>query len=233
MAQGCNSSSQSLRRTFLPLLLRLKCYRNTIPISAHWSAKRDYLRGKRGVEKPPFRLAPYIADMGIATVLRRNVLPAKKRKKTCRLRPRLTSVWRTRWAIDIDYQKLRDAFFKDVSHLIRSVFTPTHSHLEVAPQQPSQFASRVLQRTRTIFNAFVDHLTAPSKLRALGAAPRFMQTVATRVPKVENNFSLPVRRALSTRMGAPRLPRPPAVPCSIAQVGLGTARNFTTVRPIF
>lgn len=34
-------------------------------------------------------------------------------------------------------------------------------------------------------------------------------------------------------MGAPRLPRPPAVPRSIAQVGLGTARNFTTGRPIF
>jgi hypothetical protein len=60
-----------------------------------------------------------------------------------------------------------------------------------------------------------------------------MQTVATRVPKIENNLSLPVRHALSTRMGAPRLPRPPAVPRSIAQVGLGTARNFTTGRPIF
>jgi hypothetical protein len=60
-----------------------------------------------------------------------------------------------------------------------------------------------------------------------------MQTVATRVPKIENNLSLPVRHALSTRMGAPRLPRPPAVPRSIAQVGLGTARKFTTGRPIF
>lgn len=60
-----------------------------------------------------------------------------------------------------------------------------------------------------------------------------MQTVATRVPKIENNLSLPIRHALSTRMGAPRLPRPPAVPRSIAQVGLGTARNFTTGRPIF
>jgi hypothetical protein len=110
----------------------------------------------------------------------------------------------------------------------------THSFApRVAPQQPSPFTSRVLQRTRTIFNAFVGHLTAPSKLPAPGAAPRLMQTVATRVPKIENNLSLPVRHALSTRMGAPRLPRPPAVPRSIAQVGLGTARNFTTGRPIF
>jgi hypothetical protein len=110
----------------------------------------------------------------------------------------------------------------------------THSFApRVAIQQPSPFASRVLQRTRTIFNAFVGHLTAPSKLLPPGAAPRFMQTVATRMPKIENNLSLPVRHALSTRMGAPRLPRPPTVPRCIAQVGLGTARNFTTGRPIF
>ena len=28
------------------LLLHLKSYRNTAPIPAHWSAKRDYLQGK-------------------------------------------------------------------------------------------------------------------------------------------------------------------------------------------
>lgn len=53
------------------------------------------------------------------------------------------------------------------------------------------------------------------------------------MPTIENNLSLPVRHALSVRMGAPHLPRPPAVPRGIAQVGLGTARNFTTGRPIF
>jgi len=53
------------------------------------------------------------------------------------------------------------------------------------------------------------------------------------MPMIENNLSLPVRHALSMRMGAPRLPRPPAVPRNITQVGLGTARNFTTGRPIF
>jgi len=60
-----------------------------------------------------------------------------------------------------------------------------------------------------------------------------VQSVASRMPKIESNWSLPVRHALSVRMGAPRLPRPPAVPRNIAQVGLGTARNFTTGRPIF
>ena len=100
-------------------------------------------------------------------------------------------------------------------------------------QQPSPLTSRVLNRTRTLFNAFVGHLTAPSKLRAPGAVPRSVHSVASRMPKIENNLSLPVRHALSVRMGASSLPRPPAVPRSIAQVGLGTARNFSTGRPIF
>ena len=38
------------------LLICLKSYRNAIPIPQHWSAKRDYLAGKRGIEKPPFQL---------------------------------------------------------------------------------------------------------------------------------------------------------------------------------
>lgn len=50
------------------ILLHLKSYRNTVPIPAHWSAKRDYLQGKRGIEKPPFQLPSYIADTGIATM---------------------------------------------------------------------------------------------------------------------------------------------------------------------
>jgi hypothetical protein len=99
-------------------------------------------------------------------------------------------------------------------------------------QQPS-FTSRALHRTRNIFNAFVGHLTTPSTLRVPGPASRSMQSVALRMPKIENNLSLPVRHALSMPMGAPRLPRPPTVPRSISQVGLGTARNFTTGRPIF
>ena len=50
------------------LLLHLKSYRNSVPIPSHWSAKRDYLQGKRGIEKPPFQLPSYIADTGIATM---------------------------------------------------------------------------------------------------------------------------------------------------------------------
>ncbi|KAH9180219.1 hypothetical protein EDB89DRAFT_2061929 [Lactarius sanguifluus] len=101
------------------------------------------------------------------------------------------------------------------------------------PPQSSSFTSRALHRTKTIFNAFVGHLTTPGTHLVPGRAPRSIHSVASRIPTIENNLSLPVRHALSMRMGSPRLPRPPAVPRGIAQVGLGTARNFTTGRPIF
>ncbi|KAI9456698.1 hypothetical protein BJY52DRAFT_1275523 [Lactarius psammicola] len=101
------------------------------------------------------------------------------------------------------------------------------------PLPQSSFASRALHRTKTIFNVFVGHLTTPGTHLVPGHAPRSIHSVASRIPTIENNLSLPVRHALSMRMGSPRLPRPPAVPRGIAQVGLGTARNFTTGRPIF
>lgn len=47
------------------LLVYLKSYRNSVPIPKHWCAKRKYLQGKRGFEKPPFRLPEFIARTGI------------------------------------------------------------------------------------------------------------------------------------------------------------------------
>ncbi|KAI0683347.1 DUF382-domain-containing protein [Cytidiella melzeri] len=91
------------------ILLHLKSYRNSVPIPAHWSAKRDYLQGKRGIEKPPFQLPSYIADTGIATM--RDAIKEKeanmslKQKTRERVQPKMGK-------LDIDYQKLHDAFFK-------------------------------------------------------------------------------------------------------------------------
>ena len=91
------------------LLLHLKSYRNTVPIPTHWSAKRDYLQGKRGIEKPPFQLPSYIADTGIATmrdaVKEKEANMSLKQKTRERVQPKMGK-------IDIDYQKLHDAFFK-------------------------------------------------------------------------------------------------------------------------
>ena len=91
------------------LLVYLKAYRNTVPVPRHWCAKRKYLQGKRGVEKPPFQLPEFIADTGIAkireSVLEQEALRKSKQKNRERMQPKTGK-------IDIDYQVLHDAFFK-------------------------------------------------------------------------------------------------------------------------
>jgi len=56
---------------------------------------------------------------------------------------------------------------------------------------------------------------------------------AHRAPPIQNSFSLPTRFALNRPLSAPHLPRPPMVPRSVTQVGLGTARNFSSSRHVF
>jgi splicing factor 3B subunit 2 len=94
------------------LLIALKSYRNTVPIPQHWNQKRDYLQGKRGIEKAPFQLPAYIADTGIATireaVKEKEASMSLKAKTRERVQPKMGKV-------DIDYQKLHDAFFKHMT----------------------------------------------------------------------------------------------------------------------
>ncbi|KIL59014.1 hypothetical protein M378DRAFT_85682 [Amanita muscaria Koide BX008] len=91
------------------LLMHLKGHRNTVPIPAHWSAKRDYLQGKRGIEKPPFQLPAYIADTGIAQM--RDAIKEKEANMSLKAKTR-ERVQPKMGKMDIDYQKLHDAFFK-------------------------------------------------------------------------------------------------------------------------
>jgi len=91
------------------LLVHLKSTRNTVPVPRHWCFKRKYLQGKRGIEKPPFDLPDFIKKTGIMEM--REALQEKedakgmKAKMREKVRPKLGK-------IDIDYQKLHDAFFK-------------------------------------------------------------------------------------------------------------------------
>jgi splicing factor 3B subunit 2 len=87
----------------------VKATRNTVPVPRHWCAKRKYLQGKRGIEKPPFQLPDFIRRTGIMEM--REALQEKEQNKTLKqkmrekVRPKLGK-------IDIDYQKLHDAFFR-------------------------------------------------------------------------------------------------------------------------
>ncbi|KAJ3127055.1 Splicing factor 3B subunit 2 [Nowakowskiella sp. JEL0407] len=91
------------------LLIELKAYRNTVPVPIHWQQKRKYLQGKRGIEKPPFELPDFIKKTGISEM--RSAVREKEDQQ------RLKSKTRERHQpkmgkLDIDYQKLHDAFFR-------------------------------------------------------------------------------------------------------------------------
>ncbi|KAL2116922.1 hypothetical protein VTJ04DRAFT_9090 [Mycothermus thermophilus] len=91
------------------LLVQIKSQRNIVPVPSHWSLKREYLSSKRGIEKPPFKLPKFIADTGITemrdAVLEKQAEQTLKQKQRERVQPKMGK-------LDIDYQKLYDAFFR-------------------------------------------------------------------------------------------------------------------------
>ncbi|KAK6212661.1 hypothetical protein LQW54_005082 [Pestalotiopsis sp. IQ-011] len=91
------------------LLVQIKAQRNVVPVPSHWSLKREYLSSKRGIEKSAFKLPKFIADTGIAemrdAVLEKQAEQSLKQKQRERVTGKLGK-------LDIDYQKLYDAFFR-------------------------------------------------------------------------------------------------------------------------
>ncbi|TID20095.1 DUF382-domain-containing protein [Venturia nashicola] len=92
-----------------PLLLSsIKAARNIVPVPTHWSLKREYLSSKRGIEKPAFALPKFIAETGIAEMrdaaLEKDAEKTLKQKSRERVQPKMGK-------LDIDYQKLYEAFF--------------------------------------------------------------------------------------------------------------------------
>jgi splicing factor 3B subunit 2 len=90
-------------------LVYLKAYRNTVAVPRHWSQKRKFLQGKRGIEKPPFQLPEFIAATGIAKI--REAYQQKEDQKRLKQKQR-EKMQPKMGRIDIDYQVLHDAFFK-------------------------------------------------------------------------------------------------------------------------
>ena len=90
------------------LLVFLKAYKNTVPVPRHWSQKRAFLQGKRGIEKPPWELPDFIRATGIQKI--RDHYADKEGEKTMKQKQRDSKSARTN-RMDIDYQILHDAFF--------------------------------------------------------------------------------------------------------------------------
>ncbi|KAH8740254.1 Cus1p U2 snRNP protein [Cryptosporidium ryanae] len=90
------------------LLVFLKGYQGSVKVPLHWNSKRRYLQGKRGLERPPYKLPSYIEETNIAEIrallLEEESRMTMKQKQRRKIRPKLNKM-------DIDYQVLHDAFF--------------------------------------------------------------------------------------------------------------------------
>ncbi|KAK2749188.1 hypothetical protein FQN57_006803 [Myotisia sp. PD_48] len=91
------------------LLVHIKTYRNVVPVPGHWCLKREYLSSKRGIEKPPFQLPKFIQETGISEM--RDAVLEKQEQQTLRQKQR-ERVQPKMGKLDIDYQKLYEAFFR-------------------------------------------------------------------------------------------------------------------------
>lgn len=89
------------------LLVEIKSQKNLVPVPDHWMNKSEYLSTKRGIKKAPFDLPPFIKATGIMD-MRDNT---KEDEQTLRQKTR-ERVQPKMGKLDIDYQKLHDAFFK-------------------------------------------------------------------------------------------------------------------------
>lgn len=86
------------------MVVTLKSMPNYVDAPSHWQQKKDYLSSKRSSEKPPYRLPKFIYDTGIAEMRNHDPESLKKLQRD-RIQPKMGK-------LDIDYQKLHDAFYK-------------------------------------------------------------------------------------------------------------------------
>ncbi|KAG8763978.1 hypothetical protein FRC11_007028 [Ceratobasidium sp. 423] len=89
--------------------------------------------------------------------------------------------------------------------------------------------SHVLDAIRNLPN----HLIATFEAPATGRFAEHSRSLHTaRSPSISQRLSLPARLAVNRPLATPRLPKVAAPPRGVTQVGLGTARNFSS-RPVF
>ncbi|THU96346.1 hypothetical protein K435DRAFT_586701, partial [Dendrothele bispora CBS 962.96] len=117
----------------------------------------------------------------------------------------------------------------------RAIHIP--SFTPVKPPSASGAAKRILSETRTFLTRFVGHLTAPG-LQHPYVSQSMSQVVRGAAPgrmaSIQQRMSFPVRNALARPVQPLFFPHAPTfVNRSVVQVGLGSARKFSTGRPLF
>lgn len=111
-------------------------------------------------------------------------------------------------------------------------------HIPTSTLQNRISPASLKQSARTLLSRFFSHITpnpnaAPIRLLSRAA----YNTSAPAHATIKQSLSLPARFALGVGpkpLGTPFMPRSPVlVSRSVANVGLGTARNFSSARPVF
>ena len=106
-----------------------------------------------------------------------------------------------------------------------------------AHHTPASFTQRLVSQTKTTFGRYFALLAAPARVGAT-TTPASFHNVAhlarSNAPPIQQTFSMQARQAVGRPLGAYHLPKAPGfTPRSVSQVGLGTARNFHSSRPLF
>lgn len=117
-------------------------------------------------------------------------------------------------------------------HTTRGIHIPSFR-----PPTTTGTAKRLISETRTFLTRFVGHLTAPG-LQHPYATQSLTQAVRGSAPgrmaSIQQRMSHPVRNALARPVQPLFFPHAPTfVNRSVVQVGLGSARKFSTSRPLF
>ncbi|KAI0736789.1 hypothetical protein C8Q72DRAFT_23200 [Fomitopsis betulina] len=116
----------------------------------------------------------------------------------------------------------------------RSIHIPSIARPHVG--RPTSTTQAVFKQTRNLLSRFVGHLTTPGVSRLPGSIPATSRSLyhgSSQARSNQQSLSSSARFTLSRPLQAPRLPKVPAVPRGVSQVGLGLARNFSTGRPVF
>ncbi|KAG6868213.1 hypothetical protein C0993_006076 [Termitomyces sp. T159_Od127] len=109
------------------------------------------------------------------------------------------------------------------------------SYVRVNPHLPNLGKTQKLfHHSKHIVTQFFKLLTTPGFRAPVPATVANAVNSTVRYPTIQQGFSFHVKNALAGSCRGTFLPRAPRqIPRSIAQVGLGTARNFSSTRPIF
>ncbi|CAI5756211.1 unnamed protein product [Candida verbasci] len=87
------------------LLISIKSHPNIIQVPSHWNSKKDYLSSRKGFDKMPFQLPSFIKETGIEEMRQvndRSLRQSQREKTQVRM-----------GKLDIDYEKLYNAFFRN------------------------------------------------------------------------------------------------------------------------